>query len=360
MFAKFFKSCRNSSSKATRKHCRTRRPRFERLEHRELMTAVPTIALTHPAAAVQAGAYSPVNEPLFRSTGPSFQDVQQGAAGDCWLLASLASVAAKDPAMIKGMFSAPVAAMENGTRVELYNVALYANNGVRENITVDNEFPSGGNYYDHTSTGVLWVALAEKAYAQANGAGIVSSNSPRNDSYSALNSGWPSWALHAVSGQAAADYQTTNFNGIANAWVAGDFTVLTSSATPRNSGIVGSPKEGTHAYAVVGYSPSSSSPYEIYNPWGATYSQNGILMAPGTFDGHAVYGLFNASAAFLSQNFAVQSNGASAAVTTNDHPQQAADAVVAAWHANAPQNGPDLGSKHVSMAYDAVFAEWPS
>ena len=263
-----------------------------------------TDVVDHPAA---AAAYSNVNLPLFASSGPSYLDVHQGDVGDCWLEASLAEVAARDPQDIRNMFFYDGTTVENGITVGLYTVRLYSNAGTAEYITVDTELPSGGNYYDHPN-GDLWVALAEKAYAQANGDGYVTTSINGSDSYNALNSGQPVWALHAITGKAASSF-SVNPTNIASAWNAGELIVLTTN-TPSNTDIVGG-----HAYAVVAYNASSSMPFEVYNPWGT----NSSGWALGTYNNHQVYGLFNASAAFISQNFVSQSIGSGSALTSSDH-----------------------------------------
>src|SRR5262249_33691874 len=74
------------------------------------------------------------------------------------------------------------------------------------------------------------------------------------------------------------------------------------TSTPASSYIVGG-----HCYALVNYTASSGLPFEVFNPWGT--DANG--WAPG-YSG-TVYGLFNANAAFLSQNFSGQAIGTGAA-----------------------------------------------
>ena len=69
------------------------------------------------------------------------------------------------------MFTADGTTVENGSTVSLYKVRFYNSSGAAEYVTVDTELPGGGDYYDQAANGVLWVALAEKAYAEANGAG---------------------------------------------------------------------------------------------------------------------------------------------------------------------------------------------
>jgi hypothetical protein len=171
---------------------------------------------------------------------------------------------------------------------------------------VDTELPDGGEYYDHVDnalgTQALWVALAEKAYAEANALGYVTSGAEGQDSYGALNGGWPAWALPAITGEPATRY-STNPTNIAAAWNAGDLIVL-DTTHPASSAIV-----GEHCYAVVGYNASSGEPFELFNPWGT--QKNG--WAPG--ETGKIFGLFGASAAFISQNFAGQTIGVGATMS---------------------------------------------
>ena len=181
-----------------------------------------TTQITEPAAAT---AYANVSGSLFGASGPSYSDVQQGGVGDCWLLASLAEVAARDPADITSMFTAAGTAVENGVTVSLYNVRFYNSQGVAKYVTVDTRLPSAGGYYDQVSNGPLWVALAEKAYAEANAAGDVTTQYAGSDSYAALNGGDPAWALSAITGKPASDFNI-NTSNLAAAWNAGDLIVL--------------------------------------------------------------------------------------------------------------------------------------
>ena len=265
--------------------------------------SVATVAaIDHPAAAT---AYTPVSGSLFASGGPSYSDVQQGDVGDCWLMASLAEVAARDPQDIVNMFTAAGTTVENGTTVSLYNVRFFNSAGVAEYVTVDTELPSGGAYYDQAVNGVLWAALAEKAYAEANGAGIVTTQNEGSDSYNALNSGDPSWALQAITGNPSNDFSID----VANAWNAGQLICLCTTDPAANSKIV-----GDHCYAVVNYTASSNNPFQVYNPWGIGSSEGSSV----AYYGHQVYGgLFRANATFLQANFASQSIGSGAVAEFN-------------------------------------------
>ena len=53
---------------------------------------------------------------------------------------------------------------------------------------MDTDLPSAGEYYDHVAnalgTEALWVALAEKGYAEANALGLVTTGAEYQGSYS--------------------------------------------------------------------------------------------------------------------------------------------------------------------------------
>jgi Calpain family cysteine protease len=253
---------------------------------------------------VAATAYSPApaSASLFLASNngePSYLDVDQGDVGDCWLLASLAEVAARDPQDIENMFTYDGTTVDKGATVGLYTVHFFDTDGSAFDVEVNTELPAGGEYYDFVTNGLgtdaLWVALAEKAYAEANSVGYVTTSHEGGGAYSALNGGDPSWAVRAITGNSAGD-KKINPGHMATAWDSGDFVELTTGK-PRSSHII-----GDHCYAVVGYNGSSSKPYQLFNPWGA--DDSGLV--PGF---HRYYGLFSARAAFISRNFDGQSLG---------------------------------------------------
>ncbi len=233
---------------------------------------------------------------------PIFTDVQQGAVGDCWLMASLAEAAARQPGLIKSMFTYDGANVVNGQLVSVYTVR-YFTNGVANYVTVDSELPSGGHYYDNIGNGMaLWAALAEKAYVVANGAGMVTTSSPGANAYGALDGfdpvhggGYPQWALAAITGQAVNSSPMQVNLGFINISLAGNAgsilqagnLVVFSTQNPQSKSIVPS-----HVYALVGYDPSSANPFELYNPWGLS-----------TASAAGVSGLFYCNQQFVNQNF---------------------------------------------------------
>jgi hypothetical protein len=201
------------------------------------------------------------------------------------------------------MFTYNGSIVDGGFTVGLYTVRFFNTYGLPVSVQVDTELPSGGQFYDHVSnalgTRALWAALAEKAYAEANGIGWVTTNHELVDSYGALDYGDAAWALHAITGHTVTD-QSISANG-----------ALVMMTAPGGLVVIGTPTDfevdpllmANHAYAVVAYNGSSASPYEVFNPYGTDTS--------GWAPGHAnqKYGLFWASGGFLQLCFTDMSNG---------------------------------------------------
>jgi hypothetical protein len=120
-------------------------------------------------------------------------------------MASLAEVAARYPQDIQNMFTYKGSTVDNGASARLYSVRFFDNNGAPFQVLVDTELPNAGKYYDSVAnalgTKVLWTALAEKAYAVANGQGLVTTSHGCQDSYAALDSEDPTAALWAITGK---------------------------------------------------------------------------------------------------------------------------------------------------------------
>jgi hypothetical protein len=316
--------------------------------YQSVTTAAATTTFDHPAAGM---AYAPVSGALFGPNGPSYLDVHQGEVGDCWLLSSLAATAAQAPQDIRNMFTYQGTAVENGYTVGVYTVRLFDTYGTARYITVDTELPGGGTEYDRPANGVLWVALAEKAYVQANGAGWVNTQHVAWDSYSALDIGSPQWALHAITGNSGAGYYMNPAN-MAAAWNAGEIVVLTSSSNPASPYIVGDAAV-QHCYALVGYNPASSMPFLVYNPWGTDSTGWALLY----YNGHQVYGVFNATGTFLTQNFFAYS------IVYGAEGSPASTLAKVSWDfATAPSHLPEVlqaasTARAMSSAEDACLAE---
>jgi hypothetical protein len=181
---------------------------------------------------------------------------------------ALAEAALRNNSVITNMF------LVNGDGT--YTVKFYGFAGV-DYVTVDSYLPTNasgalfyatrGLMYNNTG-GELWVALAEKAYAQLNefGWSRPGTDSGQN-SYAALNGGYIYAALGQVTGQSTSPFTMTastgSFTTFVNAWNAGKLIGFASYTSPPN--VV-----GNHAYAVVGYNASNQT-VTLFNPWGIEY-----------------------------------------------------------------------------------------
>jgi hypothetical protein len=225
--------------------------------------------------------YQPVLGSLFGTDGSfNYQDIQQGYLGDCYFLASLGATAFQNPSAIQNMF------INNGDGT--YTVRLFGeSNGIANStpdyVTVDSYLPtnvadniySGQHfaYYDSQTTG-LWVALAEKAYAQFAEAGVSDRPSTLN-SYGTIISGNSMEAMPAISGKNASCYADANYLGkvgnfstltvadIANQLAAGKALTAATISNP-GLGIV-----GWHEY-IITRADTINQQITLYNPWGTT------------------------------------------------------------------------------------------
>jgi hypothetical protein len=223
--------------------------------------------------------------------------------------------------------------------VGVWSVRFDLPNGNACYVTVDGMLPSGGTYYAQPNVtgalgnGALWVALAEKAYVQANGDGFVTSQAPYNNGYAALNGGSAVWALSAIAGPSApVAIAPTN---VAAAWNQGDLIVMSTGAATGNWDIVPS-----HAYAVVGYNANAANPFTIYNPWGTTAAG----WAPYKYDGFSVFGQFSTTQSFLSAYFTpvTQTNSPTDVGTPADQGHEVHDTAIVEWIREAMEQ--DMGA----------------
>jgi hypothetical protein len=213
--------------------------------------------------------YAAASGSLFGPPGvPSYNDVAQGYAADCYFLASLGQLAVQSPQTIESMFT------NNGDGT--YTVRFY-DNGVADYVTVDSELPvnSAGQYvyanydqdgqptYVSTGTNVLWVALAEKAYAQLAEEGWSRADHGQYaNSYDSINYGWPTTVLSQLTG-ATADASvvlagpgaTPNAESVVVNDIGQDhlISILTLATLPDNNG----PFIANHAYTLESYNPNT-------------------------------------------------------------------------------------------------------
>ncbi|MFJ5036239.1 C2 family cysteine protease [Streptomyces sp. NPDC088560] len=136
------------------------------LRYREELSHAVIVSAAHAPVklpkVVESGFNTRYRPPFFFAGSglPKYTDVKQGRLGDCWLLATLASMAYAYPQYVKSMFR------EVGSG--RFEVAL------REKVNVGNvlphyRIPSGDQTPIARNDEVSWVALAEKGGGEAAG-----------------------------------------------------------------------------------------------------------------------------------------------------------------------------------------------
>lgn len=216
-------------------------------------------------AADPSTTYRYVGGNLFQN-GISITDINQGRLGDCYLLATLGAYAHDRPAVIQNMF------IDNGDGT--FTVRFF-NHGVADYVTVDRYLPTradgtafyagwnGGSYWE--SDNELWVALAEKAYAQMNQSGWLGRDN--TNSYAGIENGWMAPVMQQITGTSATSLPVN--------WIPPSQLIsLVNSDVPITAGFVngsGFGVENKHAYTITSYNPSTGQ-FRLNNPWGHTHA----------------------------------------------------------------------------------------
>lgn len=195
-------------------------------------------------------------QPLFVGS-PGISDVRQGYIGDCYFLASLASLTLTDVHFMEQM----VTELGDGT----YAVRFYSA-GSAEYLRVDGELPTYSTYSyslvyaNKGPQGQIWVPIVEKAYAQFR-YGM--------NSYESLHGGWMSTVYRQVTNVWARNYYIFNttdaavWNLLSQEIDQGHALTLASIGQPE------SPIVGGHAYTVHSIFEQDGTRYvTVHNPWG--------------------------------------------------------------------------------------------
>jgi hypothetical protein len=222
--------------------------------------------------------YQRANGQLFQN-GIQYQDVVQGALGDCYFLAVLAAAAFRTSNLIQSMF------IDNED--DTFTVRFY-NNQVADYVTVDRYLPVDldGNFLFARQPGVsvgqasnasneLWVLLAEKAYAQIGESGWLRGpaewKTPTErrpyryqNSYNGIEWGFSNGVLAEVTGRnVVSDYtvETSDETTLIDAFNQGSLIIL-GSKNDYSPDLVSS-----HCYVLVGFDAVTRK-FSLYNPWG--------------------------------------------------------------------------------------------
>jgi hypothetical protein len=212
--------------------------------------------------------YRSVSGSLFQS-GISANDIDQNALGDCYYLATLSSIAQEKPDYIQNMFT------DNGDST--FTVRFY-NSGVADYVTVDRYLATNSSGYavyagwggglSTSTSNELWVALAEKAYAQLAESGWSRTYSgTQNNSYAAIEGGWMDTVIRQVTGLSATSQSVTNMTQTQLINLVNSNQILTAGFVyGAGYGVVNG-----HAYTITSYN-STNGTFHLRNPWGTSHA----------------------------------------------------------------------------------------
>jgi hypothetical protein len=200
--------------------------------------------------------------PLFSSSGPRPQDVEQGALGDCYFLAGLAAIAKDSPLAL----TQHIVDFDDGT----YGIRL-GNSFYR----VDGDLPvasSGSSAPVYAGLGQgnsMWVAVVEKAFAHyRKGAGT----------YASIEDGRGDEANRAFGSTAAGKKSFSSYgnatamaNDIYTRWSKRQAVTVGFNGDKKKSVSPGDPIVFGHAYTVITVRRNSAGAVTsivLRNPWG--------------------------------------------------------------------------------------------
>lgn len=234
--------------------------------HMENLIAKWFLGSDRPTTLNNSHTYRQVNGSLFQN-GISAEDIRQGRLGNCYFLATLSSIAQEKPARIQNMF------LDNNDGT--FTVRFF-NNGVADYVTVDRFLPTdaSGNLV-YASIGLsainaaneLWVALAEKAYAQLAESGWSRrSSEDAKNSYAAIAGGWMDAVMEQVTALNTAESSAVSMAKQQAIALVNSSKLLTAGfinldSQKNNFGIV-----NNHAYAITSYNATTGK-FRLRNPW---------------------------------------------------------------------------------------------
>ena len=210
--------------------------------------------------------------PLFSSSGPTMDDLYQGAVGDCYFLATLGAVANTNPDWIEQS----IVDFGDGT----FGVRFMTEAGNQEFVRVDGDLAvnytqDGGSTLAYTGFGEggsIWAPLMEKAWTFARDR--VNSDTPvAETSYHNISGGWmdePMIALGGVDVYNNEPNESPFYDGYDMLdWIDAELSQGKALTYATNSQPV-SKMVAAHAYTIVGVVQANDGQWylELRNPWG--------------------------------------------------------------------------------------------
>jgi hypothetical protein len=203
---------------------------------------------------------------LFGGDTPVASDVRQGQLGDCYLVATLASLADDQPGILQNIIRVTP---DGHYEVDLTNPQTLQ----PTTTTLTSALPHQGSepVFAKTQTS-LWPAILEKAYALDNGGydAIDGGRSPAQ-TLTALT-GTPAKALSVTAGDEDAAWSALVASD-KNDWPTVAWTDKVSPGSPAIAG---------HAYTFLGTKtgPNGERLVTLRNPWGSNPGKDGVLDMP--------------------------------------------------------------------------------
>ncbi|MFO0955989.1 MAG: PKD domain-containing protein [Isosphaeraceae bacterium] len=206
---------------------------------------------------------------LFQS-GPSAGDMKQGQVGDCYLIATLGSIARSNPTAIANMIA------DNGDHT--YTVRFFAD-GSPEYVTVDRYLPvdSYGRLVfanmgasASSGSGELWMPLIEKAYAQWYETGVYAPNNSGRNAYASIDSGYLDAVENHLIGAPSSQWEWYGSYSSKAAQIIARLNQPGVALTAGTSSSPGGGLVGSHAYVIQSYDASTGL-FLLVNPWGSSY-----------------------------------------------------------------------------------------
>lgn len=271
------------------------------------------------AAQSVAASYAKSDGALFVD-GIAVSDVNQGTAGDCYLIAAIGGLAATRPTALQALFveNAPL----DGARS--WGVRFFDASGRAHWVTVNDMLPvpeAGASTLayagpaDKDLNGEIWVPLLEKAYAQANSLGILPrAESTGRNTYAAIEGGQgdPLGTLVkskviAVS-EPGASFGDNGYlvpmpvdrnDPAARAQLESTMASMINGGKVVWLGVTDTVKDGfdnqllvgSHAHFIIDAEPNNpdNNTVLVYNPWGLSALPTPPGPAPGNFVSPASY-----------------------------------------------------------------------
>ncbi len=202
------------------------------------------------------------SNPLFSAAGPSMTDADQGALGDCWLIAGLGAIANDNPMAIKHN----VVDFDDGTYGVHLGDKFYR---VDNDLPVTSSTPTTLAYAQLGAENSMWVAVVEKAFAHhesfANGAWGVGYDALNAGSAIAVNQAFGSTSAgsHGIGLYGSA---TAMANDIFSRWSNNEAVTVGFDIAPAGTALV-----GFHVYTVQSVTRNASgvvTSITLHNPWG--------------------------------------------------------------------------------------------